>query len=940
MTRPLRALAMGLAGAVLSICLTAAHASGSAKPPKTARPAASSKTAQAGYDVRPTPSWVRPQALADRAPGAPLKSGSKARRDLLADTQVMLGERTQVVYTRLARTALDTSTLREISEPTIVFNPAFQRLTLHELTIVRDGQRLDRLADLHVELMRREQGLERQSLDGTQTALLMLRDVRVGDIVDVAYSIEGSNPIFNGHFSELFHLASDAQTDLVHLRIEAPKGRPLFTRGVPQPVSMDPHDEGDRQVWELRRENVAGIEPEDNVPPWHKVFPAVHVTQYANWDEVEKWAEPLFAANPPEGEVAQRIAQWRSRNLPPEALLADVLRFVQDDIRYFSVSLGESSHRPKRAVQTLADRMGDCKDKVVLLNTLLTGLGFDPRPALVSTFRNRGLTQYLPSHDQFDHVVSAVTLNGQRYFLDATFNGQGLGLRTRGYVPFGQALVIGDHQPPEAVTLPSFAVNTMSHRQEWDVSDPNQPAHLRVNFVARGLAAERWRAAIASNGLDRLMQNFAGAYLRIAPGLKLVGSPELTDQRDKNELTVQLNFVRPDLADYKQGGIDMDLSGIELGDVLSLPTEVRRRYAFLLDTPTKVDLTMAVHAPNPFTATAPAAQQAGDRHFQLTTRYEIHDRDVQVLVGYDRLQDEVLPDRMGNYREQVMRARGLASQHLRLSLLDKASVEALSKDVQRNLMPYWTGKPDALIRILQDNEFTRQASTQVLRKLDANSPLRVRVLTARAMANNLLDHGSEGLQDAEAALAIEPENADALEARGVALVEAGRLEEATKAFEHQNQLNGASPSAWLGISYFMQGQYDKASAELRQRAQDSTGELRGLALLWMQLTAMRQSVPVPMDPADANLKWQNALLQCMANRLSDDDLFEQAKSDDPAQARLRMAEASFYIGQKALAQHRPDDARDWFEEAVGSKALPYIEYMLAKLELRRMKSAP
>ena len=51
------------------------------------------------------------------------------------------------------------------------------------------------------------------------------------------------------------------------------------------------------------------------------------------------------------------FAAWKARNLAPEVLVAEVLRFVQDDVRYFSMSLGESSHRPKPAARTLAERL-------------------------------------------------------------------------------------------------------------------------------------------------------------------------------------------------------------------------------------------------------------------------------------------------------------------------------------------------------------------------------------------------------------------------------------------------------------------------------------------------------------------------------------------------------------------------------------------------------
>ena len=41
------------------------------------------------------------------------------------------------------------------------------------------------------------------------------------------------------------------------------------------------------------------------------------------------------------------------------------------EIRYYSVSLGESSHRPHTPAEVLRNRYGDCKDKSLLLVTIL-----------------------------------------------------------------------------------------------------------------------------------------------------------------------------------------------------------------------------------------------------------------------------------------------------------------------------------------------------------------------------------------------------------------------------------------------------------------------------------------------------------------------------------------------------------------------------------------
>ena len=201
------ALSLGLAQAQTAPAKPAAK-------PAAARPAAKSASpypavpAGAGYRFGPTPAWVKALPPAPAAEAPPAARGAKARREPLVDLQVQLAPRSATAsYLHVQHEALDTSTLREVSEPQIGFNPAYQQLVIHQVGVIRGGQRLDRLKDARIELMRREQQLERQMIDGVRTALVVIPDVRVGDVVDLAYTLEGENPIFDGRYASLLQLA-------------------------------------------------------------------------------------------------------------------------------------------------------------------------------------------------------------------------------------------------------------------------------------------------------------------------------------------------------------------------------------------------------------------------------------------------------------------------------------------------------------------------------------------------------------------------------------------------------------------------------------------------------------------------------------------------------------------------------------------------------------
>ena len=95
---------------------------------------------------------------------------------MLIDTQTLLGaDASQQVYTRTRSTATEASGLQVVSKAELYFNPAYQTLTVHDAAVVRDGKRMDRLKDARIEMLRREEGLEHQTLTGVQTLLELSR---------------------------------------------------------------------------------------------------------------------------------------------------------------------------------------------------------------------------------------------------------------------------------------------------------------------------------------------------------------------------------------------------------------------------------------------------------------------------------------------------------------------------------------------------------------------------------------------------------------------------------------------------------------------------------------------------------------------------------------------------------------------------------------------
>ena len=136
----------------------------------------------------------------------PQKSDMAKVRDgtlyLLLDNQTYVPERQkQQRYTRLVMQALNQSGVDYISQLSLNFDPSYQTLTLHTLSIIRDGKHIDKLSTARLSVIQSEPDLADKIYNGRLSLNIIVDDMRSGDMLDYSYSVTGSNPIYANKFS-------------------------------------------------------------------------------------------------------------------------------------------------------------------------------------------------------------------------------------------------------------------------------------------------------------------------------------------------------------------------------------------------------------------------------------------------------------------------------------------------------------------------------------------------------------------------------------------------------------------------------------------------------------------------------------------------------------------------------------------------------------------
>lgn len=547
-------------------------------------------TAAAADDVlvRPAPGWVDRLEVRDAPAPHDVRNGIWG---LLTDHQVKIDGSHSTDYYRRVRKVLTTAGVQDASELSIDFDPSYETLVVHDAAVLRDGKRMSELDASELRVIEKEPASGDRIYDGQLTALLFLKDVRAGDVIDYSYSLEGANPLLGGKYADEYELSVTMPTKHIRHRLLWPAGRPLqFSRKPVETGSLAGH----AYVWE--RDDPSVVEDEDDQPAWFDAYDVVQVTEFRSWAEVAQWGVALYQPDAASlaaiHDVAARIEREHSSQ---DDRITAAIRFVQDDIRYLGIEMGRNSHEPHQPKTTLAQRYGDCKDKTFLLCLLLHELGVDARPALVNTKWRRHLDDYLPSPFVFDHVIAQVRANGSTHWIDGTIAEQGGRLATIETPNDERALVIAS----DTTALAHIATGDKGGiviAQTYDVSDETKPATMDVVATYRGRDADELRARLATTSIADVGREHLNRYAADQPKIEAAGAPTVSDDRNANVIVLRERYRVRDL--FTNGAFRYSPRSLEL--FLKRPATMIRTTPLAFDYPLNITQRATFRLPRDF----------------------------------------------------------------------------------------------------------------------------------------------------------------------------------------------------------------------------------------------------------------------------------------------------------------------------------------------------
>lgn len=839
----------------------------------------------------------------------------------LAEVQYWTGTNPAYIVNRAVQVN-SSARLSELGQFSIKFTPAYQRVVLHRVAVMRGDDVMDRTKTVNVRVLDSENDAQKGYYYGESDVQLLLDDVKAGDTLWLTYTIEGSNPVFGSTWAEHLAWIKESPMEMRKATVFYPSSQPVQWRvsgtaepGLAAPVVVEQGNGVSKLVF--RQAALPAFDYEEATPPDLIAFPLLDFSAYRNWNQVAQWATALFSSTAPGAEVQALARKFSAGSLEERA--SQALHWVQDDIRYFSVSMGENSHRPQPPEVVLKRHYGDCKDKTQLLVALYRAMGIEAQPVLLHSLAPKLPEQFLPSPVSFNHAIVRVILDGKPFFVDPTLQDQhGLISALPVPVPSAAALLVS-RDSTDLTTLPAETMDEplVDRREQFTIPSLHGDAQLRLRIAYSGRLTSGMRQAYRSISSADIKKMLLAQYERVYPGVRLERAPTLSDGAGGASFIVEAQLVIPHALKEKDGGFYLSQRSHILEGTLGIPDKlVRKLPLWLAAGPYRARYTLDAALPSDARLVKEDDMfSVQSKYFDVRAQLTWRGAQLNYYLDYAITNPVVAPADVPGLAEQARKLDGLIESDLRFKpvvaspqVSQEASLRVL--DIIQKMNSYNDAQDEAL----------RTGKSPEL-KLDESVYAK---LNYRALCDSVIDSFSVRQWNPLLGLAVRPyykiveERADKrtkdLCGARLAFIE-HNLSAVSKELAVLQPADDDALTLIQAWCDFHASQPERARNNLARflKAKNDAGTLSAAdALLAFALsTRMGMAEPAQIAQLRTSLRsdvWPVPLFDLLRGKLSEDALIKAIQTLPATAQESATLEAHFFISQVHLANRQPRKA--------------------------------
>lgn len=352
------------------------------------------------------------------------------------DIKVKKNGASELDYERLIRID-QPSAAQNYGQASVGYDSRRDELTILEAyTIKPDGTKITVIGDRVKTQQEAVDGNNPYFSDRMQKVVIYPQ-VEVGSQVYLRWKRVRKTPVFHDQFAWYLTYSPQGVYEKSHVTLRVDESMPMkvYSEGI-NGGQMDSIQGW--KVYQYEYKQLKATPPEPNQLEDIDFTPRVEFSTFKDYKQLAQAHNELYVGK---ADVTPQIVQLANKIVDgardPSEKARRIYNWVSSNIRYVGVDVGSGGFEPNAADDVLSHRYGDCKDHVVLLESLLSAVGIESQVALINTAESFTLPK-LPLIGYFNHVITYIpSLN---LFLDSTAE----------FAPFG---VLPDSEIDKPVVL-------------------------------------------------------------------------------------------------------------------------------------------------------------------------------------------------------------------------------------------------------------------------------------------------------------------------------------------------------------------------------------------------------------------------------------------------------------------------------------------------------
>lgn len=492
------------------------------------------------------PVWIVKQEISNKE--FDLSKGRKTSF-LLVDKQYKYSENHEERFVHFAKHMKTSSAVEDNSSFSIVFDPAYQKVNIHYLRIIREGKVLNKLNLDDLNLYRYETERYRLIFNGDLEISTIITDVRVGDILEYAYTVSGKNSALDSHFSLTLQHQWGIPVQRLFQRVVVSKDIDTSYKLHNHKIQPKVTNTESYKTYTWTRENIDQTLVDSNTPSWYYSYPSSQISSFKMWSEVGHFFSRYYSVSDIPEQIKNVSNTIKSRTNSKKEQLRLALSYVQKEIRYLGIEIGQGGYIPRPPKKVFLQKYGDCKDMTLLLLYILNGLDIEAKPLLVNTDDRGHIKDFLPSNI-FDHVIVYAQIGKKEYFLDPTTGEQLGNLDSLHQAFFGKGLIVSPSSPGLIDIKPDLMDFLIDVEDTYDLTADSDVVSLNTVSTYYQDEADYMYNWYLSDGIEAIEKYFIEYYQDTFPSIEQTEPMIVETIKDESKISFSVSYKISDAWTY------------------------------------------------------------------------------------------------------------------------------------------------------------------------------------------------------------------------------------------------------------------------------------------------------------------------------------------------------------------------------------------------------